>query len=380
MAGGLDIRSCRLNRAAQWFAVPIVKRTGSEMRLLVGLLFLLACGQTGCSLDAQGRPVFGFHGFGSAATATASFSCSPGLEQAGVLCREPIRASMPPLIDHAVLRLAVFPSDEKEIPEKINLIAEEAAVEMKRYFPRLQIVERRYLELQVMAMMRDENFSGAGRMLGVDHFFAYKAVGSIDDDVQVFQQAGGTLRARSSGKMINVQTGTVVFQQTVEMTAVLIPPPPGRWWSSPESIKLDLMKEVIVTLFAHLEAALLPAPIGAMWVADKGHNMVKAHCVMYGGPAHDAGLQRGDQLVAIDGVLVHGVGDRVLQDSQLFSRDLVSMTIKRNGQEQTLVVRPLKRQSSESLSLQEYDFAPLGGTSGPKRQSSESLSPQERLH
>jgi C-terminal processing protease CtpA/Prc len=71
---------------------------------------------------------------------------------------------------------------------------------------------------------------------------------------------------------------------------------------------------------------------------------------MIGGPAHDAGLQGGDLIIAIDGILVRGIGDRVLQDLELIPRELVHMTIQRKGQEQTLAVRPLKRQSTESRS------------------------------
>lgn len=276
---------------------------------------------------------------------------------------------MPPLIDYAVLRLAVFPLSENGMPEQIKSTAGEAAIELKRSFPRLQIVERsridlalRELEFQASGKVRDDNFVGVGRMLGADHLFIYQVTGDFDGNIQAVRRTGGFMHAISSGKMIHVQTGAVVFQQMVEMDAILPPPQPGQNWTNPEILKLDLMSEVIITLLAHLETALLPAPIGAMWFTDVGSNRVKVHCVMYGGPAHDAGLQRGDLIIAIDGIPVRGVGDRVLRDLQLIPRDLVSMTIERDGQEQTLTVRPLKRQSNESLSqrgpLEKYQTSP----------------------
>ena len=305
----------------------------------------------------------------SGCASSPSSSCPPDLEPRGVVCRYPIRGSMPPLIDYAVLHLAVFPLSENGMPEQIKSTAGEAAIELKKSLPRLQIVERsridlalRELEFQASGRVRDDNFVGVGRMLGADHLFIYQVTVDRDSDLQAFRRTGGFIHATSSGKMIHVQTGAVVFQQMVEASAILPPPPPGLWWMNPEGLKLDTMIEAIITLFAHLETALLPAPIGAMWYSDQGSNRVKVHCVMNGGPAHDADLQRGDLIIAIDGIPVRGVGDRVLQDLQLIPRDLVSMTIERNGQEQTLTVRPLKRQSNESLSprgpLEKYQTSP----------------------
>lgn len=327
---------------------------GSKMRLLIWSLLLLTCGWTGCSIDAQGRRVVGFPGFGAA---SPSSSCPPDLEPRGVICQYPIRGSMPPQIDYTVLRLAVFPLSENGVPEQIKSTAGEAAIELKKSFPRLQIVERsridlalRELQFQASGKVRDDNFVGVGRMLGADHLFIYQVTVDHDPDIQALGRTGGFIHAISSGKIIHVQTGAVVFQQTIEVSDILPPPPPGRWWNNQENLMLDAMKEAVITLFAHLETALLPAPIGAMLYSDQGSNRVKVHCVMNGGPAHDADLQRGDLIIAIDGIPVRGVGDRVLRDMQLIPRDLVSMTIGRNGQEQTLTVRPLKRQSNESLS------------------------------
>jgi hypothetical protein len=319
------------------------------MRLLIWSLLLLTCGWTGCSIDAQGRRVVGFPGFGAA---SPSSSCPPDLEPRGVLCRYPIHGAMPPLIDHAILRLAVFPLSENGVPEQIKSTAGEAAIELKKSLPRLQVVERsnidlalRELQFQASGKVRDDNFVGVGRMLGADHLFIYQVTVDHDGDIEALRRRGGLIRATSSGKLIHVQTGAVVFQQMVEMSAILPPPRPGLWWMDTEGLKLGTMVEALITLFAHLETALLPAPIGAMWFTDVGSNRVKAHCVMHGGPAHDAGIQRGDLIIAIDGIPVRGVGDRVLLDLQLIPRDLVSMTVERNGQEQTLIVRPLKRQS-----------------------------------
>jgi PDZ domain len=299
-----------------------------------------------------------------AASALLAFGCAstsssfpPGCLPIGDTCIDPIRLNMPPLIDHAVLRLAVLPLSENGVPAEIKSTAGQTAISMKKSFPRLEIVERsridiamRELEFQASGRVRDDNFVGVGRMLGADHVFVYEITSALDRDLQAVQRTGGSALASCSGKLIHVQTGTVVFQEAFELGAILPPPLPGKHYTYSnigERLKLDAMRWAIQTLFAQLVEALVPSPIGAMLSAIQDSNRVTVFAVMFVGPAYNAGLRQGDIITAVDGIPVHGVGDPVLRDLDMIPRELVHMTIEREGREQTLAVRPVRRNRTE---------------------------------
>ncbi|TMQ31755.1 MAG: PDZ domain-containing protein [Nitrospirae bacterium] len=307
----------------------------------------------------------------SGCASSPSSSFPPGCQPWGEACIHPIYAAMPPMIDHAVLRLAVLPLSENGMPDEIKSTAGQAALGLKKSFPRLEIVERvridmaiHELEFQASGRVRDDNFVGVGRMLGADHLFIYQVTGDLDRDKQAFRGTGGLVHAMSSGKVIHVQTGALVFQQTVDLYATVPLPQPGNQWNDPDSVKLNIMRGALGVLFIQLEEALLPFPIGVAWGPDQGSNRVIAQIVMVGGPAHDAGLQRGDLLIVIDGIPVRGGGDRVLQDLELIPRELVQITIQRNGREQTLAVRPIRRNTIENSSSPGKQPAWMGAPEG----------------
>ena len=289
--------------------------------------------------------------------------CQPTtIEGLGLVCW---KAKMPPPIDHAMLRLAVIPLSENGAPglpqssqEEIRAFAEMEAVLLKEATPRLEIVERNRinvaiheLEIQTSGQVRDDNFVGVGRMLGADHLLIYQVTADFDDR-DAFPRLGGLIRALAVGKVIGVQTGALVFQQSISLMVSFSPPPLGKEWKV-EQNKVRMMKEGIFKLFRSLHQALLPAPIGISWWREQDSNVsspVKVNFVWEGSPAHLSGIQYGDLITAIDGMPVRGMGDRVLQDLEMIQRELVHITIQRKGQEQTLPVRPLRRNSIEKSS------------------------------
>jgi len=117
-----------------------------------------------------------------------------------------------------------------------------------------------------------------------------------------------------------------------------------------EGLKRVTALLALTGLLESLDEALLPSPTGIIWGDDPGGNRVKVLEVLTYSPAYNAGLQRGDIIIAIDGIPVHRGGDKVMQDLEMIPRELVHITIERKGQEQTFAVRPLKRNSMEATS------------------------------
>ena len=281
-------------------------------------------------------------------------------------CFFPISAVMPPPIDQPVLRLAVIPmskNDAQGLPqslrEEINTEMESATYNLKHFFPHLEIVERtridvaiKELEFQGSGLVRDDNFIGVGRMLGADHVLIYQVTANSDADIKYIQRRGGFLRGIASGKLIRVQTGTAVFQQAAQQQSFVRPSDIGTEWvvAGIEGLKRATALLALNGLVQSLAEALMPSPTGILWDAERGGNRVKVLEVLSYSPADNAGIQRGDFIIAIDGIPVRGMGDRVLQDLEMTPRELVHITIQRNGREQTLALRPLKRNSLEKSS------------------------------
>lgn len=212
-----------------------------------------------------------------------------GYETAG--CQFPLMAVMPPLIEQEVLRLAIIHPSKNDVRgfsqplwEEISTVIEMAAHNLKHSLPRLEIVERaridvaiKELEFQASGHVRDDSFVGVGRMLGTDHLFIYQVTANFDRDMESFQQQGGYVRSIASGKLIRVQTGAVVFQQSARQESFVRPAPIGRTWAVPgiEGLKRGTVLLALDGLFLSLTEALLSSPIGILWNDEPGSSRVK---------------------------------------------------------------------------------------------------------
>ena len=270
-------------------------------------------------------------------------------------CLNPLYASMPQPISHPIKFLAVIPLNtnkaeglSQSLQEEINARVGMAAFSLKESAPQLQIVERagieaafRELEFQASGRVREDHFVGVGKMLGADHLLIYQPTVTFDKDMASFQKRGGILRAITHGKVLHVQTGTVVFHQTIEQSISWPSPVNGREWliHGLDLIKRDLVFSTIRGLFLALNEALLPSPTGIDWGIEEASDRVVVLFVLLGSPGHYAGIQEGDHITAIDGIPVNGVTDPVLQKLERIPRELSYITIQRRGQERTFVVR-----------------------------------------
>ena len=284
------------------------------------------------------------------------------------ICFFPASVFMPSLIDHPVLRLAVIPMDKNDllglpqsVREEISSLMESATHSLKNSFPRLEIVERAHIDVAIKelafqgrGLVRDDSFVGAGHMLGADHVLVYRVAVNLDGGMPHIQRRGGAIRGIASGKLIRVQTGTVDFQQTARREAFVGQLDSGAEWTRAtiEGIERATVLGALDSVVDSLNEAMLPSPIGIFWDTDPGDSRVKVTEIFLGGPASNAGIRRGDFIIAVDGIPVRSsIDDRVLEDLEITPRELVQITIQRNGQEQTFAVRPLKPSSiKKSLS------------------------------
>lgn len=269
---------------------------------------------------------------------------------------------MPPLIELPIRHLAVIPVREhaaqavpESLHEEIRTRAQAAALSLKDASPGITILEREQLDLalnelafQASGHVRDQEFVGAGRMLGADHLLTYDVMVNTDQELQRIKRQGGVLRAACSGKILQVATGAVLFNQTVERSIILYPPPLQQEWSEPVLLlhRRGLMLETMGGFFMALTQALIPVPIGAFWGSESDSGSVRLEYVLEGSPAEEAGLRPGDKIVAVNGMRISGLGDRALRDLDMIPRDHIVITIDRQGKEETAVVRPLSRSAA----------------------------------
>lgn len=245
---------------------------------------------------------------------------------------------------------------------EIRGFVETSAFELKKFLPRLEIVERtridaaiRELMFQASGRVRDDNFLGVGRMLGADHLLLYDVTATSDAELVDIAKGGANthnIRAVSYGKVIRVESGTVIFQQMAEQR-VRASITPAQIWNLPELKNgRDLaVQSSLSGLFMTLLTANQPSPTGIVWGPERGGNRVQVHYVLVSSPGYYAGVRRGDIITAIDGNPVR-IGDRTLDDLEMIPRELAQITIERNGQVQTLTVRtPMRNSVEKSPSL-----------------------------
>ena len=244
----------------------------------------------------------------------------------------------------------------QSLQEEIRGIAEASAFDLKKSLPRLEIVERTRIDAAIQELMfqasgsvRDDNFLSVGRMLGADHLLIYEVTANSDEELEALRAVTGDVRAVANGKVIRVETGTVIFQQMIGQSVRLnYDSSLYKPWNLPQlqGWRGQTARSAMSQLFMTLLTAQLPFPTGMVWGPEKDGTGVRVTYVIDLSPSQHAGIREGDLITAIDGNPVRW-GDRILYDIEMIPRELAQFTIQRNGQEQTFVVRPPMRNSIE---------------------------------
>lgn len=231
-----------------------------------------------------------------------------------------LHVSMPPLIRNKVKRLAILHPTMSQVPcvsrqfeKTMSEQLEQTVFGISRFRPPIELVERRNLdmalkELQIQAsgLVRDSDFVGIGRMIGADHVLSYEIACTSREVIERIKTEGGSVRASIFGKIINVQTGAVVYHDTFEQSVFLPTPPRNQHWINPEP---DLEWAARKSLYG-LKTSLITAlstylPDGIIW--DQGYKGPggKAYLVLTGSPADRSGIKVGDLITHQNGVPVN---------------------------------------------------------------------------
>jgi len=202
---------------------------------------------------------------------------------------------------------------------------------ISRLRPPIELVERRNLDvalqelrIQASGLVRDSDFVGIGRMIGADHVLSYEIVCTDREAIERMKIEGGTIRATISGKIINVQTGAVVYHDTFEQSILISTPPRHQHWINHEpDLEWAAQKSLYSLKISLITAFSTYLPSGIIWDQEYKGPGGKAHMVLMGSPADRAGIRVGDVITHQDGVPI--------SSSTYVQRGNVVMTVDREG-------------------------------------------------
>ncbi len=260
----------------------------------------------------------------------------------------PLLVAMPPPIKTDVRRVAIIHPTQSQwlgLPQsaqdEVKLIVEQILFSLHPKLPHLEMVERKdlavltqELRLQSGGLVRDQDISSIGHMLGADHLLVYSLITTTDEDLSRMKSTGGLIQALASWKLLQVESGAVVYQDTVLQAVSLNE-------LSYESTILSVARQVayqlaLAGLQASLFHALIPDELGV--VTDPSFNGpgLRIFLVLLNSPAGKMGINIGDVIVSVNGLPVRSLDD---VDKTPFSA-MKSITIHRGTKELEFPVTP----------------------------------------
>src|SRR5262245_10899286 len=189
--------------------------------------------------------------------------------------------------------------------------------------------ERIYLAAVIYSgRVDDETSKRVGRMVGADTLLLYRILPFDRTRTNLVQSDGGTVSGGIEVRLIQVETGTSVFRQTVTARTLFPAPKNGASWREEGVIRAHgISSEVAATYgFSALAASLGVNPLGIVPFAEVGLIMD----VLSASPAEAAGLKEGDKIISINNRPYRSWTDRI---------DLpATITVLRQGKELQLPV------------------------------------------
>ena len=246
---------------------------------------------------------------------------------------------MPPLIHSAVHNLAIVPlSDTTQYP-KVSAWLDLALGFLRTRHPEIILAERealasitREVTLQHSGRVDDHAMVSAGKMTGADTLLAYRVDPLSVDGLSVISRNGGVLQGALEFRVVSVEKAVTLFRQAATSTVTLARPESGKVWSE-LSIRLAHRMAVEAAasyVLAALVAAFGDNPLGIIPDLTGSEQSVGLFGVLQGGPAHVAGLKKGDRLLAVNG--------QPIPTWTIPIRLPATLTIERDGQRQEVSV------------------------------------------
>lgn len=214
---------------------------------------------------------------------------------------------MPPLFTNKVHRLAILPlSDGSGYTFRTSL--DLTLNFLRNRHPDLVLVERDLrpvldeVLLQYSGRVNDESTVRVGRLAGADSLLVYSIEALPPSIVSSMASHGGTFSGIVELKLLDVERGTVLFRQQAMATAGVPPPRQGLVW--PDEAVRQAHRVAVSEASSYALAALVTAfgdnPLG--FVPDTTvSDAAKVFGFLVGGPAHLAGLKKGDRILAVNG-------------------------------------------------------------------------------
>jgi hypothetical protein len=213
---------------------------------------------------------------------------------------------MPPDISRSVKRIAILPLSDTfgtNVPAQLDYAV--AAIRALR--PELVFVDRESLDkvtdelkLQYSGRFDDETTKRVGRMVGADTLLIYRILRLIRPRASLVRSDGGAVTGGIDIQLIQVETGTSLFRQTVTANTAFPPPNAGASWREEGVMRAHgfAAKQAAGYGFSALAASLGANPMGLVPNIEVVGVVVS---VLSASPAEAAGIQAGDKIVSVNG-------------------------------------------------------------------------------
>ena len=263
---------------------------------------------------------------------------------------QPLLVEMPLPIKSDVRRIAIIHPAQSQwlglpraVQDEVKGMIEKVVFSLHSRLPRIEIVERTDLDmltqeqyLQASGRIRDQDFAGVGRMMGADHLLTYSLTTTGDDELlRALRAQGGMVSVSASFKLLSVETGSIVYQDTVFQAIYLDQLSPSEE-STVSLARRAAIYLALTGLHASIYHALVPDEIGLVIDPTFGGSGAKIFMVLVNSPAARIGLKADDTIVKINGRDV-AIPEDV--DRMHFS-EMKSITLRRGDKDVEYPVTP----------------------------------------
>ncbi len=213
---------------------------------------------------------------------------------------------MPPPVKAQIHHLAVFPMIEGGGYAAATWLDLGLNV-LRKQHPDIVLVDRdlrpimNEVLLQHSGRVSDETTVRVGRLAGADAIITFNVEPLQKSGVEHVAQYGGTVAGYAELKLVLVEVGTILFRQRAMATAQVPAPRDGLW---PQGVLQEAHRKAVSEASYFAVAAFLSAfgdnPLGI--VPDMNErSAVRLSGVLDGSPAHLAGIEKGDRILAVNG-------------------------------------------------------------------------------
>lgn len=280
-------------------------------KIICNLLTLLTLMMAGCTAVETSQQVAS-----SQNCPKPAITSSPNLVDANEL---QLRVNMPSPIHDDIRRIAlIHPSKNSLQPELSGVLGKEARLTLEQIVanlrhsrPKIEIVERTNLDAaieeiqtQMTGIIRDKDSARVGQMLGADHLFLYEIVLTTDKEMEYVKFNGGPVGAAVKAKIVQTETGKIVYLETITQSVTRPAPKSGTYWPSVQNDKQWTLGRALSGLSDSLHCAFIRNCDGVFIDSTYQGPGVRVSLVFRGSPGERAGIQQGDLVTKLNGVPV----------------------------------------------------------------------------